>query len=34
MKEAHKVYFISEEICEKAIEKFRDEIMEVMNIQW
>ena len=34
MKEAHKVYFISEEICEKAIEKFKDEIMEVYSIKW
>ena len=30
----NEVYFISQEICEKAIEKFRDEITEVYNIEW
>ena len=30
----NEVYFISQEICEKAIELFRDEIMEVYNIKW
>ena len=30
----NEVYFISQEICEKAIKLFRDEIMEVYNIKW
>lgn len=30
----NEVYFISQEICKKAIELFKDEIIEVYNIKW
>ena len=30
----NQVYFISEEICLKAIDNFRNEILEVINIEW
>ena len=30
----NKIYFVSEEICLKAIDNFRNEILEVMRIEW